>query len=243
QLVATGAVDPQDLCANASLSSFFASIAPMFPCRNFFPGLGGPPGVQPSGYVWSYVVPTSQVDLEKTSYIYITSAATGGVLGYWTEQWQTWGGRTASVIVHRTDQNGPRVSEYEGLSIFDEMANLTTVPPGPPPADVFGPSAGAFPSGSTSPTATGFIGQFGFTTFVPLVMHNYHGWNTLLWLHNQQWANQIAVTYYDLAGNPVLEDTGYTPAEGFVPPLSGAGLPDGFVGSAWISTTNINGVV
>ena len=43
----------------------------------------------------------------------------------------------------------------------------------------------------------------------PLVMHNYHGWNTRIWFMNYSRNQQMVITYYDQAGNPVFEETGY----------------------------------
>src|SRR5207253_1963785 len=96
-----------------------------------------------TGFLWSYVL-----DVTDNEYIYITSASTGAVVGYFiTTSAGTISGGTfvklsdyvgvpgfdllspgAAVVVHRTDETGPRVSEYEGIP-FQQTSYASYVPP------------------------------------------------------------------------------------------------------------------
>ncbi len=260
--IRNGQINARDLCdttfpLGATFVQFVNTYFPQFPCRNFFPGTA-PANTFATGFVWSFLTDVTNVD-----YLYVTNATTGAVAGYFTETWSRLGdflgvpgfdllSPGAAVVVHRTDQTGPRVSEYEGVP-FQRTSYSSTVPPGPSPLGTSS-IAGAFPtappgqptifpSGQINPANTGFIGQFGFNVFAPLVMKNYHGWNTRIWFMNYNRNNQMVITYYDQAGNPVFEETGYALGTNRTTAVTGAGLPDGFVGTAWIATTRYNAVV
>jgi len=281
----TEAAPAYDLCANGDFAAFTGTFFPQFPCRNFFtgatvntgvlasggnsftntggvvvagsgntPGAVSPNGQTPTGFVWSYVI-----DVTNTEYLYITSASTGAVAGYFTGTYSKLSdflgvpgfdilSPGAAVVVHRTDQTGPRVAEYEGIP-FSRSAYSSTTPPGPGPlgtssiAGAYNATGNVNNFGQITGVGTGFIGSFGYTVFAPLVMHNYHGWNTHVWFMNYNRNNEMVITYYDQAGNPVFEENGYALGTGRTTAVTGAGLPDGFVGTAWIATTRYNAIV